>query len=123
MSNGSNTNLVPASTTIEKTIQWAMNAVTVIALAYIAAMANSNHDKIDKVEIKQDEAATKATEVKTVLDEKIKEDEKATGMQLYTAWRYLADIASITESSKDIAKANEARKLYEEHLKKYANKG
>lgn len=120
MSNG---NLAPAHTTLEKTIQWGMNVVTVIALAYIAAMANKNHDKIDKVEIKQVEAADKATEVKTKLDEKIKEDEKAIGMQLYTAWRYLADIADLTGLSKDIAKASEARKLYEDHLKKYVNKG
>lgn len=120
MSNG---NLAPAQTTLEKTIQWGMHVVTVIALAYIAAMSTKNGDKIEKVEVKQDEAATKAIEVKTTLDEKIKNDEKASGMQLYTAWRYLADVASLTESAKDIAKANEARKLYEDHIKKHNNKG
>lgn len=120
MSNG---NLAPAHTTLEKTIQWGMHVITVIALAYIAAMSTKNGDKIEKVEIKQDQAADKATEVKDKLDEKIKDDEKAIGMQLYAAWRYLADVASLTESARDIAKANEARKLYEDHLKKYATKG
>lgn len=94
-------------------------------MLYIATVSASNHSKMQDVEaqqkeviVRQETAATKAEVVKQVLETKIEDDSEQRGIQLYSTWKYLEDVASASMQRKDKEKADEARKLYERHLKK-----
>lgn len=100
--------------------------VTLMFCFYTANVGSRNNEKIEVVEkkqnevvIKQDEAAKKADEVKETLESKMDDDIKTTGVQLYSSWKYLDDVANTTGKMGDVIKAEEAKKLYQYHLKKY----
>lgn len=99
--------------------------LTVLFMMYTANVSSRSHDKIEKVEdkqkeviVRQAEAAEKVVEVKEALETSKEDGYKTTAIQLYSTWVYLKDVAVITKNKQDIDKANEARKVYEKHLKK-----
>ena len=103
--------------------------LTIVVTFYTANLGVRNSDKIEAVEArqaetlaKQQEAVTKTERVKARLDERTEEDAKATGVQLYSSWKYLEDLANASGLPRDTAKAAEARKVYEDHLKKHNGK-
>lgn len=106
-----------------------MQLITMLFCFYTANIGSRNQDKIEQVEQKQtqvankqDDAAKKAEAVKETLDSKIEDDTEARGVQLYSTWKYLDDIATMSGSAKDKHKAEEAKKIYDAHLKKYGTK-
>lgn len=103
--------------------------LTMVFVLWTAQQSSQNNDQIRKVETRQEvvidkqrEAAQKTTEVKETLDEKSAADEKALGIQLYSTWKYLEDVAALSMRPQDVGKAAEAKKVYENHLKKHNNK-
>ena len=117
-----------------KYVDRAFDLIQTAVLAWIATMGVQNSNKIqavqsqvdqkaEEISTKQDHAAKKATEVKATLDARTKEDIRVHGVSLYSSWKYLEDVAASTEKPADIAAANEARKAYMDHLKKYDHGG
>ena len=103
--------------------------LTIVVTFYTANLGVRNSDKIEAVEArqtetlaKQQEAANKTERVKVRLDERAEEDVKSMGIQLYSSWKYLEDVANASGLPRDVGKAAEAKKVYEDHLKKYGAK-
>lgn len=127
---------MPDSTpyTWPQVVRDAIGVLQIVVLAYLAGQSHSNVGRIEAVQtqvdtkaeeisVKQDHAAKKASEVKATLDARTKEDIRVHGVSLYSSWKYLEDVAASTEKPADIAAANEARKAYMDHLKKYDHGG
>lgn len=103
-----------------------INLLTLAFCFYTANVGSRNQEKIERVEqkqtevvVKQDVAAKNAEEVKQALDGRYEDDIKSQGVQLYSTWRYLEDMAVSTGHKQDKDKAIEARRLYDAHIKKY----
>lgn len=111
-------------------IRDALGVLQVIVLAYLAGQSHEHGNQIQAVQTqvdqkaeeittKQDHASKTATEVKRALADQEKDATRARGVQLYSAWKYLEDVAAATGDKKDADAATEAKKAYAEHLKKY----
>lgn len=100
--------------------------ITLMFCFYTANVGSRNQDKIVEVEkkqtevaVKQDVAAENAERVKENLDGKLKEDTQARGVQLYSTWRYLDDVANASGQKIDKDKALESKRLYDAHIQKH----
>lgn len=103
--------------------------LTMVFVFYTASIGSRTSDRVETVEqrqtetlAKQQEAANKTERVKVRLDERAEEDVKSMGIQLYSSWKYLEDVANASGLPRDVGKAAEAKKVYEDHLKKYGAK-
>ena len=84
---------------------------------------NRNVEVVDnKVEQKATEIVTKQDTAATKITEKAEVDAKAMGVQLYSTWKYLQDVATDSGNPKDKEEADKARKLYEEFIRKHNGK-
>lgn len=93
-----------------------------ILLAYIAVLGTRNTIKVDSVEAKQVEAAetsqarSDSADAKAAAAEaKARDDAKATATNLYGTWKYLDGVAV---SAEEVAKALDAKRTYEEFVRK-----
>lgn len=103
-----------------------------LLLFYVTVISTNNrnnHDRLGQVEQRQEQQEDTASRVKQKLEEKLAQDQKkieeevrSQGIQLYSTWRYLEDVSEVSGLAKDVNKAAEAKKLYEEHIKKYNSK-
>jgi hypothetical protein len=94
--------------------------------------ASRTKDVGNKVEERSQEVMTGQSENRETVDklrEKLKKMEAeeesrdlATGSQLYANYKYLEDRAAETGALHDAAKAKEARKIYDEFVKKHLRK-
>lgn len=110
---------------VQQIVRDIIQFLTVGLTMYVASVSASNHSKMKDVEeqqkeviVRQESAATKAEVVKHVLETKLEDDSEQRGIQLYSTWKYLEDVATASGGRKDREKADEARRLYERHLKK-----
>src|SRR5690348_15454324 len=116
--------------TWQQVVRDALSVVQIVALAYLAGQSHQNVGRIEAVQTqvdqraeeittKQDHTAKRAAQVQATLEAQTREDVKARGVQLYSAWKYLEDVAAATGSKADADAAAEAKKAYAEHLRKY----
>lgn len=115
----------PQQHPIYQIIRDALQLITLFAVTYTANVGTRNGDRIEGVEqkqtdsaVKQDDAARKVEVVKQQLSEKSEEDAKVLGVTLYSTWKYLEDVALQSGNPKDGAKAAEAKRAYEDHVRK-----
>lgn len=112
---------------------------TGIATLVIGALNSSaieqNQKTIDTVKTEQEVVSAKAAEVKNSLDtrsvvtdkklgtilETTKTLEESNGPSLWANWKYLQSIAIESDKAEDFAKAKEAKRVYDEFLKKPKN--
>lgn len=102
--------------------QMFFNFATLAVTLYIAHLSSNNTDKIEQVTRNQTEIDTKTDNVKSALDEKTKEQARSTEIQLWSTWKYLESIAEGSGSPEDKLKAIEAKRLFDEQVRKNGKK-
>ena len=90
-----------------------------VIVLYLAFLGNRNADKIDNVQTTQQKAAETTQVVKDTLDTKAADEIEQNRSKLYGNWKALDWIAETPDEKK---KAGEAKRLYDEYLKKYPPK-
>ncbi len=109
----------PQSNTTNVAVQIAqmvLQTLTLLFMAYLGTTSSKNHEKVDQISVRTDEAADRAEEVKKTLDATALSPEvkQAKEVQMWTNWKYLESVAQNSQSPEDIAKAMTAKKLYED---------
>lgn len=96
-----------------------LQLVILVLTMYATTVSSKNTERIESVGQKQEAAAEKTTAVKDQLEARQAEEARALGVQLYSTWKYLEDVAAASGSVRDSLKAAEAKKLYQDHIAKY----
>lgn len=99
--------------------------LTMVVVMYTANLGNRNHDKIERVESRQEQAADQAADainqtkaVKKAVERKSETDTEATAIQLWSAWKYLESVYEASGKEDDRAKAEEAKLVYDDYMRK-----
>lgn len=110
MSNGNVTPpTAPTDGTFKSIFTYTVQSAIFLTILIIGCRQNEHSKEINQ---KSSEVLSNQAEAK----------EKASitqGIQLYSSWKYLDDLAQYTGSPKDKQKAVEAKKLYDEYIAKY----
>ena len=116
--------------TWKQIIRDVLAVVQVVALAYLAGQSHQNVNRIEAVQsqvdakaeeitTKQDHSARRTAQVQATLEARTKEEDRARGVQLYSSWKYLEDVAEAEPTKANQDAAAEAKRTYAEHLKKH----
>lgn len=87
----------------------------ILVIGWWVSQNRNNNEGIEKVERRQEV-------VKTTLEEKMADDVSAIEITLYGNWKWLDKVASDSGTMKDWVKVQEAKKVYEDFVRKKSQK-
>lgn len=111
----------PAPASPQPTDRWVqitqmiLQTVTFLVTLYIAKLGSSNQDRIEQVQVRQEDAAERTDAVKRVVSRTSESIDEDRLIRLWVNWKYLD---SISDTALDKAKAAEAKRIYEEAKKR-----